>query len=46
MRAADLLSALVWLALGAGVTWAGWDLDLGTLRDPGSGFLLVLGRRS
>jgi putative tricarboxylic transport membrane protein len=40
VRAADVLSALVWLALGAGVAWAGWDLDLGSLRDPGSGFLL------
>jgi putative tricarboxylic transport membrane protein len=41
VRAADAVSALVWLALGAGVAWAGWDLDLGTLRDPGSGFMLV-----
>jgi putative tricarboxylic transport membrane protein len=40
VRAADVVSALVWLVLGAGVAWAGWDLDLGTLRDPGSGFLL------
>jgi putative tricarboxylic transport membrane protein len=40
VRAADVLSALAWLVLGAGVTWAGWGLDLGTLRDPGSGFLL------
>jgi putative tricarboxylic transport membrane protein len=40
VRAADAVSTLVWLALGAGVAWAGWDLDLGTLRDPGSGFLL------
>jgi putative tricarboxylic transport membrane protein len=40
VRAADAVSALAWLALGAGVTWAGWDLELGALRDPGSGFLL------
>jgi putative tricarboxylic transport membrane protein len=29
-----------WLVLGAAVTWAGYDLDLGTLHAPGSGFLL------
>ncbi len=40
MRAADILSSLAWLGLGAGVAWAGWDLELGMLRDPGSGFML------
>jgi putative tricarboxylic transport membrane protein len=40
VRDADALSALPWLVLGAGVAWAGWDLELGLLRDPGSGFLL------
>jgi putative tricarboxylic transport membrane protein len=37
---ADVLSGLVWLLVGAGVAWGGWDLGLGALRDPGSGFLL------
>jgi putative tricarboxylic transport membrane protein len=40
MLRTDALSALFWLALGAGVTYAGHDLELGSLRDPGSGFLL------
>lgn len=31
---------LFWLAIGAYVTYAGSDLGLGTLHDPGSGFAL------
>ena len=40
MRGADAAAALVWLALGTLVTWAGWDLGLGVLHEPGSGFVL------
>ena len=40
MRTADILAALFWLAVALGVVAAGWDLRLGTLSDPGSGFLL------
>ncbi len=40
MRAADLIAALFWLAIAAGITAAGYDLRLGTLSDPGSGFLV------
>ena len=40
MRRADIASSLFWMALGAFVAWSGWDLELGTLTDPGSGFLL------
>jgi putative tricarboxylic transport membrane protein len=40
MRAADLLSALFWLAVALGITAAGWDLRLGRLNDPGSGFMI------
>jgi putative tricarboxylic transport membrane protein len=36
----DAAGAVVWLALAAYVAWAGWDLGLGTPRDPGPGFLL------
>jgi putative tricarboxylic transport membrane protein len=36
----DVLSALVWLLLGAGVARAGLDLGLGVLHDPGPGFML------
>jgi len=27
------------MVLGLGVSYGGWDLDLGTLHDPGSGFM-------
>jgi putative tricarboxylic transport membrane protein len=27
------------MVLGLGVCYGGWDLELGTLRDPGSGFM-------
>lgn len=40
MRRADVAAALVWLAAGVGVASAGWELELGSLQDPGSGFLL------
>ena len=40
MRGADAAAALVWLALGTLVTWAGWDLGLGVIHEPGSGFVL------
>jgi putative tricarboxylic transport membrane protein len=36
----DAGSGAFWLLVGAGVAWAGWDLELGSVRDPGSGFLL------
>jgi putative tricarboxylic transport membrane protein len=35
----DILSSLFWLAVGFGVCYGGYDLELGTLRDPGSGFM-------
>lgn len=40
MRAADTLSAALFLALGAGVIFAGWDLRVGRPSDPGSGFMI------
>jgi putative tricarboxylic transport membrane protein len=40
MRISDILSALFWLAVALGVTAAGWRLRLGTLTDPGSGFMI------
>ena len=40
MRASDILAALFWLAVAFGVTAAGWRLRLGTLTDPGSGFMI------
>jgi len=35
----DIFSSLFWMAVGLGVCWGGYDLDLGTLHDPGSGFM-------
>lgn len=40
MRAPDILSALFWLAVAIGVTASGWELRLGRLNDPGSGFMI------
>ena len=39
MKSRDFYSSLFWLALGVGVCYGGYDLDLGTLHDPGSGFM-------
>ena len=39
MKKKDILSSLFWLAAGFGVCYGGYDLELGTLRDPGSGFM-------
>jgi putative tricarboxylic transport membrane protein len=40
MRTGEILAALFWLAIAIGVTWSGSDLGLGSLRDPGSGFMI------
>jgi putative tricarboxylic transport membrane protein len=40
MRARDIQSALFWMAIGAGVAYAGYDLELGAATEPGSGFML------
>jgi len=39
VRQGDLFSSLFWLLVGAGVCYSGYDLELGTLHDPGSGFI-------
>ena len=39
MRGRDIVSSLFWLAMGIGVCYGGFDLGLGTLRDPGGGFM-------
>ena len=39
MKKKDIFSSLFWMAVGLGVCWGGYDLDLGTLHDPGSGFM-------
>ncbi len=40
MNRADGASSLFWGAVGAWICYAGWGLELGSVRDPGSGFLL------
>ncbi len=37
---AQIWGGLFWLAIGAFVTWAGHDMGLGRLSEPGSGFAL------
>ena len=39
MRRRDIISSLFWMAMGIGISYGGYDLDLGSLRDPGSGFM-------
>ena len=41
MRTADLVSASLWLAIALGITSSGWELGLGTMMEPGSGFMIV-----
>jgi putative tricarboxylic transport membrane protein len=36
----DVGSAVFWMAVGVGVAYAGYDLGLGSVQDPGSGFIL------
>jgi putative tricarboxylic transport membrane protein len=35
----DIISSCFWLAIGIGVCYGAYELDLGTLRNPGSGFM-------
>jgi putative tricarboxylic transport membrane protein len=35
----DIISSLFWMAIGVGVCYGGYDVELGTLHDPGSGFI-------
>ncbi len=39
MKKQDIISSLFWMVIGAGVCYGGYDLELGTLHDPGSGFM-------
>ena len=39
MRYKDIFSSLFWMVIGAGLCYGGYELELGTLRDPGSGFI-------
>lgn len=39
MQNKDILSGIFWMIIGLGVCWGGVDLEIGTLHDPGSGFI-------
>ena len=39
MKSRDIISSIFWLTMGMGVCYGGYELELGTLNDPGSGFL-------
>ena len=40
MRTGDVIAAAVWLAVALGIAYAGHDLGLGRLNEPGSGFMI------
>lgn len=40
IRSSEFWGGLFWLGVGAFVAWAGRDLGLGRINDPGSGFAL------
>jgi putative tricarboxylic transport membrane protein len=39
VRSRDIISSLFWAAMGIGICYGGFKLDLGTLHDPGGGFM-------
>lgn len=39
VRNRDIISSLFWMAIGIGVCYGGYDHGLGTIRDPGGGFI-------
>jgi len=39
MKREDIGSSLFWLAISVGIAYEGYHLKLGTVRDPGSGFI-------
>ena len=39
MRSRDIISSLFWLAIGIGICYGAYNLELGTLSNPGSGFI-------
>lgn len=39
MRQRDIISSLFWAVLGLAISWGGYKLEIGTLHEPGSGFV-------
>ena len=40
MRSKDVIASLFWLIMGAGLIYEGYHEELGTLQEPGSGFVI------
>ncbi|MEW6114059.1 MAG: tripartite tricarboxylate transporter TctB family protein [Thermodesulfobacteriota bacterium] len=40
MRSRDIVASIFWLLVGAGLIYEGYRAELGTLQEPGSGFLI------
>lgn len=40
MKKRDIISSLLWIAVGSGLCYSGYDLDIGEISNPGSGFML------
>ncbi|MCE5282129.1 MAG: tripartite tricarboxylate transporter TctB family protein [Deltaproteobacteria bacterium] len=39
MKSRDIISSLFWMATGIGISYGGYDLEVGNMHDPGSGFM-------
>ena len=39
VKTRDIISSLFWIAMGIGISYGGYDLDVGSLHEPGAGFL-------
>jgi putative tricarboxylic transport membrane protein len=40
VKTRDMISSLFWMAMGIGISYGGYDLDVGSMHDPGAGFML------
>jgi putative tricarboxylic transport membrane protein len=39
VKSRDIISSLFWMAMGIGIAYGGYDLGMGSLHNPGSGFI-------
>jgi len=39
MKSRDIISSLFWMLMGIGICYGGYDLQVGSLNEPGSGFI-------
>jgi putative tricarboxylic transport membrane protein len=40
MKSRDIIASIFWLLIGAGLIYEGYRAELGTLQEPGSGFVI------